>query len=93
MKAGTYKMNFVVKNNLGKDKKEFTVKCGNLLSLTPPMGWNSWNCWGLSVSEEKVTSSAQALIDKGLIDHGWTYMNIDDGWEAEKRNDKRRNCC
>ncbi|HVT86087.1 MAG TPA: putative Ig domain-containing protein [Chitinophagaceae bacterium] len=88
LKAGTYKMNFVVKNSLGEASEEFTVKCGNLLSLTPPMGWNSWNCWGLSVSEDKVISSAQALINKGLIDHGWTYMNIDDGWEAEKRNDK-----
>lgn len=88
IKAGTYKMNFIVKNSLGESSEEFTVKCGNLLSLTPPMGWNSWNCWGLSVSEEKVISSAQALINKGLIDHGWSYMNIDDGWEAEKRNTK-----
>lgn len=88
LKAGTYKMNFVIKNSLGEATEEFTVKCGNLLSLTPPMGWNSWNCWGLSVSEDKVISSAQALINKGLIDHGWTYMNIDDGWEAEKRNTK-----
>jgi hypothetical protein len=88
LKAGDYKMNFIVKNNLGETKREFTVRCGNLLALTPPMGWNSWNCWGLSVSDEKLKSSAQAMIDKGLIDHGWTYMNIDDGWEAEKRNIK-----
>ena len=86
-KTGEYKMIFVVKNNLGQTKREFIVKCGNLISLTPPMGWNSWNCWGLSVSDEKVKSSAQAMINKGLIDHGWTYMNIDDGWEAEKRDD------
>jgi alpha-galactosidase len=88
LKAGEYKMNLVVKNSLGEAKREFTVRCGNLLSLTPPMGWNSWNCWGLSVSDEKVKSSAQAMIDKGLINHGWTYMNIDDGWEADKRNAK-----
>jgi len=79
-------MTSVVKNNSGEAKREFLVKCGNLLALTPPMGWNSWNCWGLSVSDEKLKSSAQAMIDKGLIDHGWTYMNIDDGWEAEQRN-------
>lgn len=86
--AGDYKMNFIVKNSLGTDKRAFTVKCGDLLALTPPMGWNSWNCWGLSVSDEKLKLSAQAMIDKGLIDHGWTYMNIDDGWEAEQRNEK-----
>lgn len=83
---GEYKMQLIAKNKLGVAKKEFIVKCGDLLALTPPMGWNSWNCWGLSVSDEKVKASAQALIDKGLIDHGWTYMNIDDGWEAPQRN-------
>lgn len=87
-KAGDYKMNFVVKNSSGEAKREFTIRCGALLALTPPMGWNSWSCWGLSVSDEKLKSSAQAMIDKGLVDHGWTYMNIDDGWEAEKRNVK-----
>ena len=30
--------------------------------------------------------SAQALIDKGLADHGYGYINIDDGWEARERN-------
>ncbi len=88
LKAGDYPMNIIVKNSLGEAKRAFRVVCGNLVALTPPMGWNSWNCWGLSVSDEKLKSSAQAMLDKGLIDHGWTYMNIDDGWEAEKRNAK-----
>ncbi len=85
---GDFKMSFVVKNALGNARREFTVKCGDLIALTPPMGWNSWNCWGLSVSDEKLRSSAKAMMDKGLIDHGWGYMNIDDGWEAEARNGK-----
>ncbi len=85
---GEYKMTFVVKNMEGITKRSFVVKCGDLLSLTPPMGWNSWNCWGLSVNDERLKSSAQAMIDKGLTDHGWTYMNIDDGWEAAARNAK-----
>ena len=85
-RKGDYKMNFIVKNNLGTDKRSFTISCGDVLALTPPMGWNSWNCWGLSVSDEKLKASAKAMMDKGLIDHGWTYMNIDDGWEAASRN-------
>ena len=83
---GNYKLLLVAKNALGTDKRELTVKCGDLLSLTPPMGWNSWNCWGLSVSDEKLRSSATAMMDKGLADHGWSFMNIDDGWEAATRN-------
>ena len=54
-------------------------------ALTPPMGWNSWNCWGISVTQDKVVASAQALIDKGLIDYGWSYINIDDVWQAKER--------
>jgi len=82
---GDYHVTMKVKNAKGSAEKQLTIKVGDLLALTPPMGWNSWNCWGLSVSAEKVKSSAKALIDKGLIDHGWTNMNIDDGWEAEQR--------
>jgi len=74
-------------NAKGTATQEFTLKVGdNCMALTPPMGWNSWNCWGLSVTQDRVISSAQALIDKGLADYGYSYINIDDGWEAEKRN-------
>jgi alpha-galactosidase len=86
-KKGDHTIVLVAKNALGQNEKKFTIKAGDLLALTPPMGWNSWNCWGLSVSDEKVKSSAQAMIDKGLANHGWMYMNIDDGWEAPKRAD------
>jgi alpha-galactosidase len=85
-KAGTYTMQLKAENIKGIAIKTFTIKAGNVLALTPPMGWNSWNCWGLSVSSEKLKLSAQALIDKGLIDHGWAYMNIDDGWEDSLRD-------
>ncbi|GAA4324178.1 hypothetical protein GCM10023149_25590 [Mucilaginibacter gynuensis] len=86
-KAGDYPVKLTVTNKLGKAQRTLTIKVGSLLGLTPAMGWNSWNCWGLSVTTDKVKASAQALIDKGLIDHGWTYINIDDGWESAKRND------
>ena len=48
------------------------------------MGWSSWNCWGDAVSQEKVLSSARAMVGKGLRDHGWTYVNIDDGWQGPR---------
>lgn len=85
--AGDYTISISATNSAGNAQQSFTIKVGNTLALTPPMGWNSWNCWGLSVSDEKVRSSAQAMIDKGLVNHGWSYINIDDGWEAAKRSD------
>lgn len=84
-RPGTYNTNITVQNALGKAATAFTIKVGDTLAYTPTMGWNSWNCWGLSVSAEKVKSSAQAMLDKGLTAHGWSYINIDDGWEAPAR--------
>ncbi len=84
---GEYSMTIKAENAKGSDEKKFTIVVGDKIALTPPMGWNSWNCWGLSVSQEKVISSAQAILDKGLADYGYSYINVDDAWEAAKRND------
>ena len=82
---GDYPLVFIARNAKGEARAEFTLKVGDKIALTPPMGWNSWNCWGLSVSQEKVMSSAAALINRGLADYGYAYINIDDAWEAEER--------
>lgn len=81
---GSYRVTLIAKNKLGTDQKEFAIEIGDKIGLTPALGWNSWNAWGLSVSDEKVRTSAKAMADH-LIDHGWTYINIDDGWEAPQR--------
>ena len=85
-RPGSYTFNVKAKNAKGEETQTFTIRCGSTIGLTPPMGWNSWNCWGLSVTQDKVVSSAKALIEKGLADYGYCYMNIDDGWEAPTRN-------
>jgi alpha-galactosidase len=82
---GDYPITLIATNQLGSDRKSFTIKVGDAIQLTPPMGWNSWNCWGLSVSDEKVRSSADAMVASGLVNYGWSFMNIDDGWEAGER--------
>jgi len=78
---GSFSCSLIAENMMGTDTLPFRIEVGDLISLTPPLGWNSWNCWGLSVSDEKVRSSALAMKQSGLIDHGWSYINIDDGWE------------
>ena len=86
-RPGNLTFTVTAENAKGKASQEFTLKVGDrMIAITPPMGWNSWNCWALSVSQEKVMSSAQALIEQGLADYGYCYMNIDDGCEADKRN-------
>ena len=68
-------------NAKGKAERGFTIQVGDTLALTPPMGWNSWNCFAHAVSAEKVKAAADAFVESGLVDHGWIYVNIDDFWE------------
>ena len=82
---GDYPLVLVARNAHGEKRQAFVLKVGDQIALTPPMGWNSWNCWGLSVSQEKVMASAAALINRGLADYGYSYINVDDAWEAEER--------
>jgi alpha-galactosidase len=72
------------KNSLASAQKKFKIIVGEKIALTPPMGWNSWNCWGGRVSAEKVLLSARGMVNSGLIDHGWTYINIDDAWQGKR---------
>jgi alpha-galactosidase len=83
-KNGDYGITLTATNDSGKDSKPLLIKVGDQICLTPPMGWNSWNCFGGSVDAQKVRAAAHAMADKGLIRHGWTYINIDDSWQGNR---------
>src|SRR4051794_9266386 len=82
--AGEFKVTLTAKNNKGTDSKSLKIVIGDNIGLTPPMGWNSWNCWAKDVDREKVLASAKAMVRTGLINHGWTYINIDDAWQGKR---------
>jgi hypothetical protein len=84
---GDYEIVWKATNAHGIAQGAMTLKIGETFALTPPMGWNSWNCWGLDLSQEKVFSSALALINSGLADYGYSYINIDDAWQAASRDE------
>ena len=48
------------------------------LAATPPMGWNSWDSFGASVTEAEVLANAHCLAD--LAPHGWEYVVVDIQW-------------
>jgi hypothetical protein len=50
-----------------------------LLAPTPPMGWNSWDCYGPSVTESEVKANADYMA-RHLAKHGWQYVVIDIQW-------------
>jgi alpha-galactosidase len=53
-----------------------------MLAMTPPMGWNSWNPFGENVSEQVIRETADAFVSSGLKEVGFTYIVIDDIWQG-----------
>lgn len=87
---GDFIVKLVAENSKGKDECEITIRIGDKITLTPPLGWNSWNCWGLTVDAGKVIASAKVFKEKGLMNHGWNFINIDDGWEYFRDQEPKR---
>jgi hypothetical protein len=53
----------------------------------PPMGWNSWDAYGLTITEPGFRANVAAQKAK-LLDHGWEYSVIDEGWFFENPQDR-----
>jgi alpha-galactosidase len=62
----------------------------NGIGRLPAMGWNSWNEYGCDISQGLFITVAQRLVDLGLKDLGYEYVNIDDCWSdrALRRDNK-----
>ena len=84
-KEGAYTITFTAKNKLGEAKRTLKLVVGDKIALTPPMGWNSWNCFAGKVSQKDIEKAAEAMVNSGLADHGWNYINIDDFWQNRPR--------
>jgi hypothetical protein len=58
------------------------------LAPTPPMGWNSWDSYGFTISEADYRANANVL--SSLKKHGWQYAVIDMGWYMDNPDGKDR---
>lgn len=85
--SGVYDVILRVESQGNKAEQNLKIVVGEEIALTPPMGWNHWNCWGSNVDENKIRQAAKSMVSSGLKDHGWEYINIDDGWQG-RRNPK-----
>ncbi|KAG9237373.1 glycoside hydrolase superfamily [Amylocarpus encephaloides] len=65
-----------------------TGALNNSLSLTPAMGWSSWNQFGDSINETLIKETIDTMEKNGLKEAGFTYVNLDDGWQRYKGNRK-----
>ncbi len=84
--AGAYKVQLTAENKLGKTSSELTIKIGDSLALTPPMGWNSWNTFTKRLSDSLIREVVDSMAYLGMRDLGYQYVNIDDFWQLVERD-------
>ena len=53
---------------------------------TPPMGWNSWDCYGAAVNEEQLLGNAEYMA-KHLLKYGWDIVTCDIQWSEPNAHD------
>jgi alpha-galactosidase len=77
--AGSYPVTVTVTSSAGGVSATFTFVSGDTISLTPPVGWNSYDSYGASIKEDEVLAQAQA-IRTSLQPYGWNTVVIDYRW-------------
>ncbi|MBN1649623.1 MAG: glycoside hydrolase family 27 protein [Spirochaetales bacterium] len=58
------------------------------LATVPPMGWNSWNKFGVNVNEKAIRGTADTMVSAGFRELGYEYIVIDDCWSRKCSRDK-----
>lgn len=71
-------------NELGSDFREVQFQIGeDTMLLTPLLGFTSWNAFGSTVTQKDMEETAGLILNKGIAEYGYQYMNIDSGWQKE----------
>ncbi|MBN2446919.1 MAG: NPCBM/NEW2 domain-containing protein, partial [Phycisphaerae bacterium] len=83
--AGSTDVELTVQGPSGAATRVLKIVGGDdALALTPPLGWNSWNAFGVAIDDAKIRIAADWMVASGLADHGYQYVNIDDAWAGER---------
>lgn len=83
-KEGDYEVVLTAKNSLGETKKTLTFEIKeNHIQLTPLMGFTSWNAFASEVSQKGMEDVAQRMVELGITEYGYSFVNIDSGWQKE----------
>lgn len=85
---GEYSFKARAENSAGSAETEFKIVCGDKLALTPPMGWNSYDAFGDSVTEPEVLANA-AWLKEHLLPLGWDTVVVDFRWYDSKADGLR----
>jgi len=81
----------VVENAHGRAERELRIAVGETLALTPPMGYNHWYAHYNRITDAMMREAADVMVETGMADVGYQYVNIDDCWmNAPKYDDPMR---
>ena len=85
---GEYRLVFTAENKYGRATKNFTLSVGDRLAIAPPMGWTSWNALRCNITDANIRETARLIDALGLADYGWSFVNLDDGWQRRPTKSK-----
>ncbi|MFR9660583.1 MAG: putative Ig domain-containing protein [Rikenellaceae bacterium] len=88
LKQQRYNVTLKAKNRFGSDVQNLEIVVGEKIQITPPMGWSSWIATKKTVSAAAVMRNANQLVELGLKNLGYEYVNIDDYWQGTERGGK-----
>ncbi len=88
--GGDYAVQAQAKNAAGNDARVIHLVAGNQIALTPPMGWNSYDCFGDNVVESEVLANARYVAEK-MQPYGWDTIVVDYRWYDPGAHDNNAN--
>lgn len=79
---GEWSVELTAENAQGRTVKTLRLTSAPDNALrTPLMGFTTWNAFAHTVTQQDVERTAQQLVDLGLADYGYSYVNLDSGWQ------------
>ena len=81
---GEWDVEVACANAQGTARKSIRLTCARDNALrTPLLGFTTWNAFAHAVTQQDMERTARQLIDTGLADYGYAYVNLDSGWQKE----------
>ncbi|MDX9753496.1 MAG: NPCBM/NEW2 domain-containing protein [bacterium] len=84
---GEYLLTLHAQSAHGSYSRTLKLVVGDTLALTPPMGWNHWYSFYDRISHILFREAADAMIESGMADFGYQYVNIDDCWMRKRETE------
>ncbi len=83
---GEYLVILRAENQYGRAERTLKIVSGDMLALTPPMGWNHWYAHYAHITDPLIRQAAETMVASGMADVGYQYVSIDGCWQNASPN-------